>query len=413
MKTYFKKIFALAFLLTAFLTIIAQSEIIEVSGVVRDAKTRDRVANAAITVPGTSVGTVTNSDGGFLLKIPQNLKTKEFQISHISYVVKSVVAADYTQPGKTILLDPQVVVLSEIMVSPTDARNIVMKAFEQIQKNYSGIPNKMMGFYRESIRQRREYISVSEAVVDVYKEPYTNPMNDEVRILKGRKGQNVKKADTLNVMLQGGPSVLLWIDVAKNPTVGVDLLSIDNYSFSYQQTVQVDDAPNFVIEFRPAKKLDYPLYYGNIYIQKNNYAITRVEFHLDLSNPKLAASQFIKRKPAGTVFVPTETNYLVTFKSQEGKYFLNYMRVDLKFKSDWKRKLFKNNYTISSEMAITERKQGAIAKIPNSERFKPTMILNNEVSAFFDKEFWGEHNIIEPEHAIEHAIRKISKKMNN
>lgn len=64
-------------------------------------------------------------------------------------------------------------------------------------------------------------------------------------------------------------------------------------------------------------------------------------------------------------------------------------------------------------MAITERKDGPIAKIPNSERFKTNMILNNEVGAFYDKEFWGEHNIIEPEQAIEHAIRKIAKKMNN
>lgn len=413
MKTYIKKIFLLALFVPVGLMLWAQSEPVEVSGVVRDAKTRDRIANAAITLPGSSVGTVTNSDGEFLLKIPRDLAVTEFQVSHISYIVKSVLVADYTKPGKTLLLDPQVVILSEVMVSPTDARNIVMKAFERIHQNYSGLPNKMMGFYRESIRQRREYISVSEAVVDVYKEPYTNLMNDEVRILKGRKGQNVKKADTLNVMLQGGPSILLWIDVAKNPTVGVDLMSMDNYSFSYQQTVLIEDKPNFVISFQPAKKLDYPLYYGTIYIQKNNYAITRVEFQLDLHDPKLAANMFIKRKPPGTVFIPTETNYLVTFHSQEGKYFLNYMRVDLKFKSDWKRKLFKNNYTITSEMAITERKQGPVAKIPNSERFRPNMILNNEVGAFYDKEFWGEHNIIEPEQAIEHAIRKIAKKMNN
>ena len=62
-------------------------------------------------------------------------------------------------------------------------------------------------------------------------------------------------------------------------------------------------------------------------------------------------------------------------------------------------------------MAITDRREVDVAKIPGAERFKPNMIMSREVGAFYDEDFWGKDNIIEPEEAIEKAIRRITKKM--
>jgi hypothetical protein len=138
-------------------------------------------------------------------------------------------------------------------------------------------------------------------------------------------------------------------------------------------------------------------------------AITRAEFSLDLSDEVSAAGAFVKKKPLGMVFMPTSTSYLVTYKEQAGKYYLNYVRVDLKFRCDWKKRLFKNNYLIMSEAAITSRSEDHPARFENQETFKSFMVFAEKVEDFNDVNFWGEHNIIEPEESIENAIKKLSK----
>jgi len=178
----------------------------------------------------------------------------------------------------------------------------------------------MTGFYRESVMQRRDYISISEAVIDIYKAPYTGNQADQVKIFKGRKGSDVKKADTLMVQLQGGPKVLMLLDIVKNTNLGIALDTLDNYSFEFGPVVNIDDKQNWVIIFSPDIVKAEPLYSGKLYISQDNMAITRAEFSLDLSNEDKASTVFVRKKPMGLVFVPTSTSYLVNYKEHKGKY---------------------------------------------------------------------------------------------
>ncbi|MCK7536136.1 MAG: hypothetical protein MZV63_36690 [Marinilabiliales bacterium] len=68
--------------------------------------------------------------------------------------------------------------------------------------------------------------------------------------------------------------------------------------------------------------------------------------------------------------------------------------------------LFKDNYTLMSELAITDRSEGDAAKFANQEVFKSSMVFSEKVEDFTDSDFWGEHNIIEPEESIENAIKE-------
>jgi phage terminase large subunit GpA-like protein len=135
------------------------------------------------------------------------------------------------------------------------------------------------------------------------------------------------------------------------------------------------------------------------------------EFSLDVSDPQKAAHQFVRFKPNGLLFIPTTTSYLVTYKLQGEKFYLNYVRIELKFKCDWKRKWFKNNYTIVSEVAITDRHEDNIVRFSNQESFKSNMVFADKVQAFADNNFWGDYNIIEPEESIQIAIKKIAKSL--
>jgi hypothetical protein len=417
MKTLFNSVLRIGILIifmSASGSVYAQNgdnSYVTVTGVLKDAKTGDKIIYANVSVPGTGVGTVSNSDGEFTLKVNKSLNADVFEISHLSYATKRFKISESLDKEKTFFLEPQMLMLNTITIVPTDARTIVQTALSNIRKNYSEVPNMMTGFYRETIRQRREYVSISEAVVDIYKAPYQGIQDDQVKIYKGRKGTNVKKADTLMVQLQGGPNVALLLDIVKNTDLSIALDNLDNYTFDFATMVNIDDKPNWVITFEPAVVKEEPLYYGKLYISQEKMAITRAEFSLDLKDADKASRVFVQKKPMGLIFLPTSTSYLVTYKEQNSRYYLNYVRVDLKFRCDWKKRLFKNYYTVMSEVAITDRHEDNIAKFAQKEVFKPSMVFADKVENFSDPNFWGSSNIIEPEESIENAIKKISKSM--
>ncbi|WP_320052308.1 carboxypeptidase-like regulatory domain-containing protein [uncultured Acetobacteroides sp.] len=383
-----------------------------VYGIVKDANTRNAVAFANISIPNGNIGTVTNSEGEFLIKVPKSLNASELEISHVGYKNSTLKIEESNGKPGVYFIEPHVLSLQEIIVRPESPDMLVRMAISDISKNYAIAPAMMEGFYRETIKQRRDYLSVSEAVVDIYKTSYTSYDNDRVRVEKGRKGTNIKKADTLLVKLQGGPSVALLLDVVKNPDYLFSVESLRDYKYEMSGVVNINNKLNYIISFSPAYEQPYPLFFGKFYINQETLALTMAEFSMDISDKAKAESFFIKKKPIGLKMVPTATSYLVSYKTgPDGKYYVNYVRNEMKFKADWKKRWFNSYYTVMSEMAITNISKANVAKIPFDETFKTNMVLNDRIQDLQDQNFWGESNIIEPEQSIENAIRKIAKYM--
>ena len=416
MKTFMKRMMALSIitlLIFGFWNANAQNNgtYFTVSGTIKDSKTKQKVVFASVTVPGTNIGTVSNSDGDFVLKIQKSLSAAEFEISHLGFLNKKFKIAECTNGDQTFFVDPYSVELPELVVKPEDPRSIVLGAIANIEENYSLNPNLLVGFYREAIKQRRDYVSISEAIIDIYKSPYSyNFDSDRVRIFKGRKGGNVKKVDTLVVKLVGGPNISLMLDIVKNPDVLLSKENVDYYTYELLNLVNIDGKINYEIGFTPVVNLEYPLYYGKLYISKDNLAITMAQFNLDLKDADKAAQYFVKKKPLGLRFVPTSTSYLVSYKEQDGKYYLNYVRNEVKFSCNWKRRIFKTTYTVMSEMAVTERKTENVEKIALKESFKQYVVLADKVQEYFDENYWGEYNTIVPDESIQNAINKFNKR---
>jgi len=401
----------LIILLAMSVAAMSQNTFVTINGQLKDAATGEKIPYATITVPNTNIGTVSNSDGRFTLKVNSSLNAEYFEISHLSYETAKFKISESVGKDRTFNLEVRPIQLQQMSVVPGDAKSIVEMAMQNIRKNYSEVPSMMTGFYRESIRQRRDYLSISEAVVDIYKAPYTNREDDEVKIYKGRKGSNVKKADTLMVQLQGGPNVIMLLDIVKNTDLSIALENLNNYKFELESVVNIDNKLNWVIGFSPDVVKEEPLYFGKLYISQEDMAITQAEFSLDLRDENKASDMFIQKKPFGLKFKPESTSYLVTYKGQNGKYNLSYVRIELKFRCDWKKRLFKNHYVVNSELAITDRRTDNIIKFAKPELFKSGMIFTEKVQDLTDTDFWGENNIIEPESSIENAIKKLSKGM--
>ena len=387
-----------------------------VSGVVRDKENRKKLENVAVSLVGTPIGTVTNAEGVFSLKIPHMDTIPQLELSHIGYMNARFSASAPEGSNNmyaTILMIPIALQLNEVVAYGNTARRIVEEALERIPKNYPSGESMTSAFYRETVQKGHRYISISEAMLDVYKTSYKQRTSDrdKVQIDKARRLLSQKQSDTLGVKVVGGPNLPLFMDVVKNAYALFDEETLDYYSFVQEPSVFIDDRLQYVISFRPRVKLDYALYVGRVFIDREHLAFTRAEFELDLSDRERAIAAILYKKPLGLRFRPQKVSFLITYRQHDGVTCLNYICNEMCFKCDWKRRLFSSSYVARSEMVAVDREEHPERVIARRDAFKPYQVFYDIVKEYWSEDFWKDYNIIEPTESLEDAVKKLRKQM--
>jgi hypothetical protein len=315
--------------------------------------------------------------------------------------------------GKNIIsLESAPIPIKEIIVKPTDPVDIVEKAISRIDKNYETVPNLMTSFYRETIKKNRAYVSIGEAVVEIFKAPYSSDVRfDGARIYKGRKSSDVEKMDTVLFKLQGGPVSVLQLDIAKNSQDVLTREAMQYYNYSLGGVIEIAGRPHYIIEFFQKPSVDIPLFMGSLYIEMDSYAITEAEFGFNLADKDAASEIFIRKKPLGMEVTPEIATYRTKYREQNGKWHFEYSRAEVRFRVNWKRKLFHTYYTTMSEIAVTDRTDQEVIKFAGKDKIRYTDVFSEKVTAFTDPDFWGDYNVIEPDQSIESAIKRLSRKL--
>lgn len=406
MRTYLT---ILALCLCSLFAIAQDDGVWTLSGKVTDAKTRKPMAHVSVT--DRSVGTVTNEVGEFTLKLQKAPKTVTF--SCLGYKTQRLDASAMGGVRVEVRLEPSSVMLDEIVVRGADAKELVLRAMEKIYDNYPDEPNLLRGFYRETVEKRSHFTSISEGVVDVYKTGYDkDDWRDGVAILKGRRLLSQRPSDTLSVKLQGGPVMPIMLDVVKQRDILLNEEELNNYTFRYVTMSKADDRNQYVVEIAPLYVLPYALYRGRLYIDQETLAFTRIDLSLDMSDPGKVTQMILKKKPLGLRFTPHELSIYIDYKTDNGVTRINYIRNVIRFRCDWKRKLFKSNYTVTSEMVVTDRQEGKELKpIKSRDTFNRKDNFYDKVVYFNDPDFWGNENIIEPTEDLLKGIEKIKRRI--
>lgn len=381
------------------------------SGKILDDKTSKPIVFANVVLKGTNIGTVTNADGEFIIKAPADWEVEGLEITHLGYESKSLELALLKEKDNQIKLKSAAVAIEEVTVSYGDPEELLRKAIRNIPANYSNQPVMLKAFYRETIKQNRNYVGVAEAVVDIYKAEYQKVSSDRTQIYKGRKSQDVHKMDTIVVKLQGGPFISLMLDIAKHPGDILTPAFMSMYDYSYGGMTSVQDRQTMIIKFEPKQYVDDPLYEGRIFLGTDNLAIIGVDFKLDEDKISEAAELFIRRKPSSMKVEIESANYLTKYRIYEGTWYLSYVRSELDFKCRWKKKMFSSKYAVMSEMAITDVEKENVTKIKLNQAARYSDVLAEQVNQFQDPDFWGNDNIIKPDESIEEAIDKLSRKL--
>jgi hypothetical protein len=107
---------------------------------------------------------------------------------------------------------------------------------------------------------------------------------------------------------------------------------------------------------------------------------------------------------------PTSVKYSVSYRKMNNRYFLNHVRGDLVFTSSQKRKLFRTQFKVFFELAITE------TVLTNVERFErdelaPIHSVFSKTIKNYDPQFWGKQDFLRPEDNLIQALKNMNVKL--
>lgn len=383
------------------------------SGEVTDSDSKKPLVFATVALDGSNISTVTNADGEFTLKVPMDTDQGSITVAFLGYSPKSIPLGELKPDNNKISLEVSIIQLTEVNLSfPKSAEALVRETLKKKGENYFNDPTLMTAFYRETIKRRRKNVSLSEAVVNIYKAPYNSEKRDAVQLYKSRKSTDYSKLDTVALKLEGGPFNALFVDLMKYPEFIFTPESIPNYVFSFDHSTRVNDKQVYVVNFKQRPNILDPLYQGKLYIDAEKNVLTSAIYSLNITDAEKASRLFVRKKPANANVWPTDVAYRVDYREKDGKWYYGYSNVLLEFKINWDDRLFNSVYSLTAEMAITDwEKNLENTSLKARERMKTNIILVDEAAGFSDPDFWGEYNIIEPEKSIESAIKKIQRQL--
>jgi len=410
------------FFLTLFLCLgysqstVSQQDLkyIEFKGKVINSENKEPLPFANLSLVGTNITSITNSNGEFVVKIPKTILSSKIKISFIGYKTEIIELDSFEQKNKTILLDVFISPLSETVISiPKNVDDLVRKTLSNVNNNYLDDHNIMTAFYRESIKRKKRNLSLSEVVVDIYKSPYKRYQKREIiDLLKIRKDTDYSRLDTVAFKLAGGPYNTLTLDLIKYHDNFIPLFFMSNYDFWIHRTSEIDGLPVYVVKFKQKDEIKDPLFYGELFIDGDNKTLLSAIFSLNVSDKLKSSRLFVKKKPRNANVWPVKANFRVDYTQNNGKWYYNYSNSSIDFKVNWDKKIFNTTYSVSSEMLVTNWRSNSNLNYPEKDKIiKPSIILADSKTGFQDLDFWGEDNIIEPDNSIQNAIRKIQRKL--
>lgn len=159
---------------------------------------------ANIGILNKSVGTVSNEDGKFLLKVHENLIHDTLVFNYLGYLSKAIPIDQITESIE-VGLNQQAISLQEVIIRSSNPKTLVGKAIDRKMDNYPRQPFMIRSFYRESLKRDKKFMSYTEGLLDVYKSSYGPTIyTDQARLIKKRRYTNVSQYDTVMFRLKGG-----------------------------------------------------------------------------------------------------------------------------------------------------------------------------------------------------------------
>ncbi|WP_231928773.1 carboxypeptidase-like regulatory domain-containing protein [Formosa sp. Hel1_31_208] len=461
-----KKSLALALLLS---TIIGFSQT-EVKNKIVDFGTLIPIESASIYVKNTTIGTVSNADGRFLLQVPSEFSKDTLIISSIGYKTFKIPVSEFDNTSE-VYLEEDVASLDEILLiaetRPKTGNDIVLKAIEKLSVNLPDSAYIQKGFLRHKERNKVEFKWLIESAITVYDSGYTTKSSEHLKINvdEMRKSYDLRDVDSifsyvsynnqnsrrnrlkpkdvdrtklktsqlvkaikwndnrvnglqnifqgkLNLLRNSKDSKALFgDDILDKHHFELDTILVDNDRKIYK--IKITDSTDFV--GLGTKGIFNEGYVANgwLYIYYDNYAIKKIEYEL------VAASDAQKVRSKRLFDTQVNHKLVMTYIEYEDKMYPNYIYyetpklVNVGFKADEKvSDEDKARYNKEERYYYTIQEILFSEIILDKEVIKTALLQDWNMDIFsqkpYNKEFWKNYNVLLESEEDEKLIEDLS-----
>lgn len=379
-------------------------------GNIIDMATRKPLANASVSIKGTSIGSVANSNGDYRLSIPDSLSHHTIRFSHIGFQTKEVAIDILKQQKCTIELQEYITTLQEIVIRMTNPLLLLKEMHKRMKINYPQTPYRETTFYREGVDNNNRFMKLSEGVFNIYKPTYSSHETEQVKLLKKRNIYLKNNKDSIIAKIKAGIEACMMLDIIKSSP---DFMELPNNDYNYFSTgvTTIDNRTANTIYFEQKHNITDPLSCGELYVDAENYALLGAKFEINPRYVESSTDIFVQRKSKNISITPQKISYSVSYKQIGDRYYVNYVRGDLNFKIKKKNVFFGSSHThIWFEMATCNVDTNNVTKYNKDELFSKTNIFD-DANFVYDADFWENMNVIPMENNISESIGKIALKV--
>jgi len=364
----------------------AQTSLI-ISGYVKDAKLAEAVPYASVTISGTSTGTATNSEGRFVIAIPETLINGTLIISCMGYESAKILIAKLNSTEQVqVKLKQSSLNINAVTVSAESAAQIVAHAYRNVPLNYPLSNTLYTGFYRESNIQSRsrndtagQYSYAIEAVISMNKPSYrkAEPMGD-VKLEQTRKSMLMQQDSFIK--WYGGVHVPLRQDVVKMRADYIDPANLKKYDYKLDGVTTYIDKQVYKISFKLRANAKSS---GLIYITTDNYAIVKVIANWTASGSEITLVKYYSKK--------LEVNY----QPMGNKWYLQSINIQ----NIGREKRINSDFKIKAEYVTTRIDTNRRIDFEYADKVQLIEILSAKPTPY-DPNFWKDYNILAETHQL-------------
>jgi len=174
----------------------------EITNKVVDFFKDEPIESASVYIKTTAIGTITNADGKFALRIPRENATDTLVVSSIGYSTEKI-PLDQFDASEPIYLVEEVASLDEVVLEaeerPKTGNEIVLKAIEKLPLTMPDSSYIQKGFLRHKERNKKEFKWLIESAISVYDSSYNVSANTHLKINvdQMRKSYDLRDIDSL------------------------------------------------------------------------------------------------------------------------------------------------------------------------------------------------------------------------
>lgn len=378
-----------------------------VRGHVIDSTNQEPLQFAIVNLIGTNQSIFTNEDGYFRLKLNNLANNDSLKVSLVGYHSKVIPIPKDSMVW--ISLERQSILIDTLVIRYYNPIHVIESFQNNVRYNYTRYDQFTKAFFRESTLMNGEYQYVCEALIQIQKSSYFDPIRrDKAWIVRGRKTNFGKQDKMIHYRLEGSINNTMLLDVVKFRADFLDPIFSMDFKYTYVKTIWDNGQQLVEIKFQPLDDSNNSKYEGSMWFDINNFALVAVDFGLTSSGLEQSRKTLIKKHSKYLSVNPVMASYRVTFSEMNGSYSLNSAmgRISLEVKGRY----FSSTryYQSTMEMIVTELDSINSIVDQSVAPVKANETMSERIDDFHPQ-YWNENNYIVPGEKLNNALTRFIK----